>query len=726
MTTPTLAGLICPITQLPMKDPVIAMDGHTYEREAIEQWFRTKLTSPVTNQRLTSAMLIPNHTLRSYLPSSSSDGGGTGGGDADMDVVTPSADTGPTITTITMNINPTKPIMTLTARKSKLDPLSVILVMDVSGSMDFSSVRHPEKMEVAASTRLELVKHSANCLVSMLGDEDTFTLITFSDHARVRSEASAQRMNATNKTSVRRIIDNLGVEGGTNFMAGIKEAFSVASSSSDSVGRKTQPVYIIFLTDGEPTSLYNPPMGYAQAVNALMMETPNAYLYTCGVGYALDTTLLCDIAEKGNGAFYYIADGTMTGTIFVHMLANMKFTVLRDVEWMHPLLPAFGGGEGDVPSLLAGGGEMRHGVARHVLLPEVVASSPDAPTLSSSVGDGGGGNNHIIVNVTRDALPADDRVLALIRFKSALQHAMQKAKRGAFLDAKQDMLNFTAHLSEEDVVLREDIFSMEAHKGQICKAFDAFQDWGYPYLSMILCAHEREMKVNFKDASLQWYTSAEMEEFVKRSEQTFIRLPPPSSLTRRVGAVRSAQTTRGYMSCNTACFSPLSKIYLADGTLCAIQDLKRGMIVKSGAIVDCLVISGSGGRDLLSIGPSMEVTKWHPFRLSSKDEWCFPAEVNPDAETVHPYGVMNLLLSAPSSSEEEGETYHIVEGEGGVQCVTLAHGYTSNAVVSHPYFGTHAVADDIRKQSGYVENGVVHTSGIVRDEKTGLVCGMFM
>jgi len=57
-------AFLCPITREIMVDPVICTDGHTYERQAIEQWFRSHSRSPKTNQHLTSRMLIPNHALR--------------------------------------------------------------------------------------------------------------------------------------------------------------------------------------------------------------------------------------------------------------------------------------------------------------------------------------------------------------------------------------------------------------------------------------------------------------------------------------------------------------------------------------------------------------------------------------------------------------------------------------------------------------------------------------
>ena len=58
---------VCPITKKIMEDPVVTIDGHTYEREAIEQWLEDKDTSPFTKLELSSKTLIPNHTLRNCI-----------------------------------------------------------------------------------------------------------------------------------------------------------------------------------------------------------------------------------------------------------------------------------------------------------------------------------------------------------------------------------------------------------------------------------------------------------------------------------------------------------------------------------------------------------------------------------------------------------------------------------------------------------------------------------
>ena len=59
------ARFVCPITQDVMEDPVVvAQTGNTYERRAIEEWFATSNTDPLTNEELEDATLIPNNVLR--------------------------------------------------------------------------------------------------------------------------------------------------------------------------------------------------------------------------------------------------------------------------------------------------------------------------------------------------------------------------------------------------------------------------------------------------------------------------------------------------------------------------------------------------------------------------------------------------------------------------------------------------------------------------------------
>jgi serine/threonine protein kinase len=63
MATPA-DSLICPITLELFRDPVLAQDGHTYEREAIKNWIQKNGISPITREPLSLEHLYPNHIVK--------------------------------------------------------------------------------------------------------------------------------------------------------------------------------------------------------------------------------------------------------------------------------------------------------------------------------------------------------------------------------------------------------------------------------------------------------------------------------------------------------------------------------------------------------------------------------------------------------------------------------------------------------------------------------------
>ena len=50
-----------------MRDPIIAADGHTYERIAMQKWLLQHNVSPVTGVQLRHTRLIPNVLIRGVL-----------------------------------------------------------------------------------------------------------------------------------------------------------------------------------------------------------------------------------------------------------------------------------------------------------------------------------------------------------------------------------------------------------------------------------------------------------------------------------------------------------------------------------------------------------------------------------------------------------------------------------------------------------------------------------
>lgn len=60
-------AFICPLTLNVMMDPVMDVDGNSYERLAIVEWLARNGTSPVTRNPLRKNHLVPNRALRELI-----------------------------------------------------------------------------------------------------------------------------------------------------------------------------------------------------------------------------------------------------------------------------------------------------------------------------------------------------------------------------------------------------------------------------------------------------------------------------------------------------------------------------------------------------------------------------------------------------------------------------------------------------------------------------------
>ena len=62
---PPLKG--CRDMQVLMTDPVIAADGYTYEKAALQNWMLYSNDSPATGQPLSDKSYVPNSVIRSII-----------------------------------------------------------------------------------------------------------------------------------------------------------------------------------------------------------------------------------------------------------------------------------------------------------------------------------------------------------------------------------------------------------------------------------------------------------------------------------------------------------------------------------------------------------------------------------------------------------------------------------------------------------------------------------
>jgi len=85
----------CPITCELIHEPVIAADGHTYDRDGIERWLNSHSTSPKTGKELEHLNLVVNHNLKRLIDDLVQEGGAGLYTPSQLDAPTAAAGGGP-------------------------------------------------------------------------------------------------------------------------------------------------------------------------------------------------------------------------------------------------------------------------------------------------------------------------------------------------------------------------------------------------------------------------------------------------------------------------------------------------------------------------------------------------------------------------------------------------------------------------------------------------------
>lgn len=121
----------------------------------------------------------------------------------------------------------------------------IVLVMDTSGSMDFRMDK--DKDARPGESRLDYAKTAANDLVNSVvkngSDDVRVAVVSFNKNAKTVVGYTSD------KGALRRGIDALGADDGTNWEAGLAAANGLTA-------RDGAKKYIVFLSDGEPTYRY--------------------------------------------------------------------------------------------------------------------------------------------------------------------------------------------------------------------------------------------------------------------------------------------------------------------------------------------------------------------------------------------------------------------------------------------------------------------------------------
>lgn len=728
-TSAASENFICPITQAEMVDPVICADGITYERAAIEAWFaRGNTTSPMTRQNLAHMTLIQNLALRNTIEAMRS--GPTPAGSASAAPVAAVAAPALKINRITGSATNYSVEISVTEAADVTLPTLFIDVLDISGSMGNPSVdTSTNTSDAARFSRADLVRHSVATQIELLRPQDKLALVLFDNNAEVALPPT--QMTAVGRTAAKSCLPQITARGGTNIWTGLQRALTIAAAEDTSA----MNVVIVLQTDGESDPSYNPPRGIPATFRAWLDSHPGVRvtLHTVGYGYgkALDMPLLRELSTIGNGTVNYIADGSMVGTVFIHLLANLMSCLYRDVVLQVP--------EAGIVERI---GFLQSGQTRHVVLRGLPAAgaSPFTVCLRTPTA--------ILLETPVDPATATESpatfALARDRLLTTLRAELPKAETNTFLNATclDSLCTYMDSLPADDhrlVYLSTDLRDpTDPNHGQISRAFgstSAFQKWGRHYIPWVISGHENEWAINFKDESSKHvYGTATTRALVDRGDGIFTTLPPPTASI----AVASAgyggygapapiplASMASVHSSAGPCFLGASLVLMADGTKKRCDQIQPGDIAAPHYKIRCVIRTEVSHADIVQLGSQdpagnpLETggfTLWHPVFVNHA--WRHPADLG-KIHRVATDAIYNFVL-------DNGHVLLIND----IMTCTMGHDFVANAVIDHPYFGKRRpgqrnIRDDLEADPGWAA-GYIRWRNIQvqHDSVTGFICGM--
>jgi len=193
-------------------------------------------------------------------------------------------------------------------KKVRRTPLNLAVVLDRSGSM--------------TGAKLEKTKQAAMQLVDRLAPNDIFSLVIFSDQARVL--VPAQKVE--DKDALKGKIESIEADGSTALYAGVKLGASQLQEffSSKRINR------VILLSDGLANVGPSSPRELRRLGSQLAER--GISVTTIGVGDDYNEDLMAGLAEASDANYYYVQDTEKLPEIFAKELGELLTVAARDVR----------------------------------------------------------------------------------------------------------------------------------------------------------------------------------------------------------------------------------------------------------------------------------------------------------------------------------------------------------------------------------------------------------
>ena len=197
----------------------------------------------------------------------------------------------------------------ITSDKSKPMAKTVVFVLDNSGSM--------------AGQKIVQARDSLSFVLDKLNDGDLFNIVTFNSTVSTYEPELIEYNSKTKRESLD-FCSGIRATGGTN----INDALTVALGM---INKSEQPSYIIFLTDGQPTS------GIIDeskiVVNSTDANKTKTRMFVFGVGNDVNSRLLDKLARGNFGTSDYVLPEENIEAKISNLYSRISAPVLAGAKW---------------------------------------------------------------------------------------------------------------------------------------------------------------------------------------------------------------------------------------------------------------------------------------------------------------------------------------------------------------------------------------------------------
>ena len=197
----------------------------------------------------------------------------------------------------------------------KISNADLICVIDISGSM--------------SGRKIDLVKNSLIILIKMMDENDRLALVLFSDDAKILCDL--EYMTESKKNEFISKVKEIGTEGGTNILIGLKEAVEIIKRIKNEKNKK-RGASILLLSDGCDNysgSCLNLLNGFKKFYKD---EKLDFILNTFGYGNDHDPDLMNRLANLRDGSFFYVQDYKKVSEYFVTVLGGCVSVISKNVK----------------------------------------------------------------------------------------------------------------------------------------------------------------------------------------------------------------------------------------------------------------------------------------------------------------------------------------------------------------------------------------------------------